>query len=63
MEVMQNLFNPYLNHKAYINISLLPNVQIRELLAKGQVISKCPFGVIVSTKIPTEKFDNFCPRI
>ena len=29
---------------------------------KGQLISKCPFGVIVSTKIPTEKFDNFCPR-
>ena len=30
---------------------------------KGQLISKCPFGVIVSTKIPTKKFDNFCPRI
>ena len=31
--------------------------------SKGQLISKCPFGVIVSTKIPTKKFDNFCPRI
>ena len=31
-------------------------------LAKGQLISKCPFGVIVSTKITTKKFDNFCPR-
>ena len=30
---------------------------------KGQLISKCLFGVIVSTKIPTKKFDNFCPRI
>ena len=30
---------------------------------KGQLISKCPFGVVVSTKIPTKKFDNFCPRI
>ena len=30
---------------------------------KGQLISKCPFGVIVSTKIPTKKFDKFCPRI
>ena len=30
---------------------------------KGQLISKCPFGLIVSTKIPTKKFDNFCPRI
>ena len=32
-------------------------------LAKGQLISKFPFGVIVWTKIPTNKFDNFCPRI
>jgi hypothetical protein len=30
---------------------------------KGQLISKCPFGVIVWTKIPTKKFDKFCPRI
>ena len=28
---------------------------------KGQLISKCPFGVIGWTKIPTKKFDNFCP--
>ena len=32
-------------------------------VVKGQLVSKCPFGVIVSTKIPTKKFDNFCPRI
>ena len=25
-------------------------------IPKGQLISKCPFGVIVSTKIPTKKF-------
>ena len=30
---------------------------------KGQLISKCPFGVIVWTKISTKKFDKFCPRI
>ena len=29
---------------------------------KGQFISKCPFGVIVWTKIPTNCFENFCPR-
>ena len=29
--------------------------------SKGQLISKCPIGVIVSTKIPTKKFDKFCP--
>ena len=31
--------------------------------AKGQLISKCPFGLIVWTKIPTKRFENFCPRI
>ena len=30
---------------------------------KGQLILKCPFGVVVSTKIPTKKIDSFCPRI
>ena len=30
---------------------------------KGQLISKCPFGVIVWTKITTKKFDKFCHRI
>ena len=28
---------------------------------EGQLISKCSFDVIVSSKIPTEKFDKFCP--
>ena len=40
------------------------NVVIRlNAFTKGQLISKCPFGVIVWTKIPTKKFDKFCPRI
>ena len=30
---------------------------------KGQLISKGPFGFIVSTKIPSEKFDKFCLRM
>ena len=30
---------------------------------KGQLISKCPFGVIVWTKILTIFFGNFCPGI
>ena len=29
----------------------------------GQLISKCPFGVIVWTKIPTKNLTNFCPRL
>ena len=32
-----------------------------ELPAKGQLISKCPFGVIVWTKIPTKFFPRFLP--
>ena len=31
--------------------------------AKGHLISKRPFGVIVWTKRPMKKFDKFCPRI
>ena len=31
-------------------------------LLKGQLISKCPFGFIVWTKIPTKLFLDFCPE-
>jgi len=41
----------------------LLNIWTKDTRPKGQLISKCPFGVIVSTKIPTKKFDSFCPRI
>jgi hypothetical protein len=30
---------------------------------KGQLISKCPFGVILWTKNTNEKFEKVCPRI
>ena len=44
---------------------LMANAKLLNISAavKGQLISNCPFGVIVWTKIPTKKFDNFCPRI
>ena len=32
------------------------------MLIKGQLISKCPFGIIVWTKIPTKSFLDFCPE-
>ena len=35
-------------------ICQLFNVSILVMHTKGQLISKCPFGVIVSTKIPTK---------
>ena len=31
------------------------------LLTKGQLISKCPFSVIIWTKIPTKNFPRFLP--
>ena len=37
--------------------------RVRNLKPKGQLISKCSFGVVAWTKIPTQKFDKFCPRI
>ena len=40
-----------------------PDIVRFSIVPKGQLISKCPFGVIVSTKIPTKQFDKFCPRM
>ena len=37
--------------------------RISALASKGQLISKCPFGIIVWTKIPTKLFLDFCPEI
>ena len=41
--------------------SLDQHIRVIHHKIKGQLISKCLLGVIVSTKIPTKKFDNFCP--
>ena len=35
----------------------------KTMFSKGQLISKCPFGIIVWTKIPTKLFLDFCPEI
>jgi hypothetical protein len=32
------------------------------MITKGQLISKCPFGIIVWTKIPTKLFLDSCPE-
>ena len=29
--------------------------------AKGQIISECPYEIIISPKIPTKKFPRFLP--
>ena len=35
---------------------------IFEKMAKGQLISKCPYEMTVSSKIPTKLFLDFCPE-
>ena len=39
-----------------------PELKVSELETKSQLISKCPFGIIVWTKIPTKLFLDFCPE-
>ena len=39
--------------------SMLKDKLEKSVMIKGQLISKCPFGVIVWTKMPTKKFDKF----
>ena len=54
------------NEGGSISKGTLNSVQSSKKISKtnkGQLISKCPLSVTVSTKIPTKKFDNFCPRI
>ena len=43
-------------HSMYVSVCDLVCI-----VAKGQLISKYPFGVIVWTKIITKKFDKFLP--
>ena len=45
------------------NATFSEEIHMKRHITKGQLISKCPFGVMVWTKIPTKIFDNFCPRI
>ena len=33
------------------------------LTSKGQLISECPFGLKISSKIPTKLLPDFCPEI
>ena len=42
---------------------LLSAFQSPKSKTKGQLISKCPFGIIVWTKMPTKLFLDFCPEI
>ena len=41
-----------------LGAALFLYTQVVYICSKGQLISKCPFGVIVLTKIPTKKFTN-----
>ena len=54
-EDLQNFvaFSEYMNFKQQLNLKLKD--------FKGQLIWKCPFGVIIWTKIPTKSFQGFLP--
>ena len=56
-------FLPYHSWIDSMLLSRLENIETLQIHAKGQLISKCPFGVIVWTKIPMKNLTNFCPRI
>ena len=43
--------------------SYLEPFQVNITFAKGQLISKCPYEKLVSSKIPTKKFRDFCPSL
>ena len=50
-----------LNVSIASNVDQKPKRQTQQQKDKGQLISKCPFDVIVSTKIPTI-FYGFLPQ-
>ena len=41
----------------------LRGAQLYEIVPKGQLILKCPYEMIVSSKIPTKSCLDFCPEI
>ena len=50
--------------KEFPVIQFLLLTDSRDILRiKGQLISKCPYEMIVSSKIPPKLFLNFCPGI
>ena len=54
-----------LGKSTLINSMFLTNIYgeaATDPASTGQLISKCPFGVIVWTKIPTKIFDKFLPQ-
>ena len=63
---VRNEFNHelYNTHRKRINyVTSRYRKEKKHYVVKGQLISKCPLGVIVWTKIPMKKFDKFCPRM
>jgi hypothetical protein len=51
---LATLFGQYL-------IKAVEGPKIWGATAKVQLLSKCPYGVIIWTKIPTRNLTNFCP--
>ena len=57
--IYKNMIIHLMNALGFVNLHNL--YRFLNFLDKGQLISKCPFGVIVWTKIPTKKFPRFLP--
>ena len=59
MKVSKILFK----EMAYLDTNKKPKFHsfTMDMLAKGQLNSKCPFGVIVFAKTPKKKFDKCLP--
>ena len=53
VKVRTFLITPSIKHSKFDTINKLPFLSIDCNLDKCQLISKCPFSVIVSTKMPT----------
>ena len=53
----------YWLHNKALKISDVKRKKSSDDVGKGQLISKCPCEIIVSSKIPTKLFLDFCPEI
>ena len=61
---MRDICSCTTRHTEVIHRGQICQFYVRWIIAtKGQLISKCLFDAIVSTKKPTKFFKNFCPSL
>ena len=52
-QLSKTIYSCKINRRGYLKIS--------GVTTKGQIISEFPYEIIVSPKIPTKNFQDFCP--